>query len=157
MVTEGVFSMDGDSAPLAELAEAETRQSAGGWLLVDDAHGIGVMGEEGRGSGMPAAGEAGTADCHLWQRLWRQRRRRAVQRVRRRLSAAVRPASDLQHQHAAGAGRGAVCVAGGDPAGRGGWNAPAAGRAYLPLPPGTGGAALPQSRFAERHPAGDCR
>ncbi|MDI6957609.1 8-amino-7-oxononanoate synthase [Pantoea sp. Pa-EAmG] len=48
VVTEGVFSMDGDSAPLAELA-AETRR-AGGWLLVDDAHGIGVTGEQGRGS-----------------------------------------------------------------------------------------------------------
>ncbi|MBK4783643.1 MAG: 8-amino-7-oxononanoate synthase [Pantoea sp. Pent] len=48
VVTEGVFSMDGDSAPLAKLA-AETRR-AGGWLLVDDAHGIGVTGEQGRGS-----------------------------------------------------------------------------------------------------------
>jgi 8-amino-7-oxononanoate synthase (EC 2.3.1.47) len=48
VVTEGVFSMDGDSAPLASLAE-ETRR-ANGWLLVDDAHGIGVHGEQGRGS-----------------------------------------------------------------------------------------------------------
>jgi 8-amino-7-oxononanoate synthase len=47
-VTEGIFSMDGDSAPLAEIA-AETH-AANGWLLVDDAHGIGVCGEEGRGS-----------------------------------------------------------------------------------------------------------
>ncbi|KAF6680204.1 8-amino-7-oxononanoate synthase [Pantoea agglomerans] len=48
VVTEGIFSMDGDSAPLAALAQ-QTRQ-AEGWLLVDDAHGIGVVGEQGRGS-----------------------------------------------------------------------------------------------------------
>jgi len=47
VVTEGIFSMDGDSAPLADIA-ARTR-SAHGWLMVDDAHGIGV-GEDGRGS-----------------------------------------------------------------------------------------------------------
>lgn len=47
-VTEGIFSMDGDSAPLAEIS-AVTR-AANGWLLVDDAHGIGVTGAEGRGS-----------------------------------------------------------------------------------------------------------
>ncbi|PVZ87046.1 8-amino-7-oxononanoate synthase [Serratia sp. S1B] len=48
VITEGVFSMDGDSAPLAEL-QALTHQ-AGGWLMVDDAHGIGVRGAQGRGS-----------------------------------------------------------------------------------------------------------
>ncbi|MCT4716064.1 8-amino-7-oxononanoate synthase [Enterobacteriaceae bacterium H18W14] len=48
VITEGVFSMDGDQAPLGEIAEATRR--AGGWLMVDDAHGIGVLGEEGRGS-----------------------------------------------------------------------------------------------------------
>ncbi len=48
VVTEGIFSMDGDSAPLAASAAATRR--AGGWLLVDDAHGIGVVGEQGRGS-----------------------------------------------------------------------------------------------------------
>ena len=48
VVTEGVFSMDGDSAPLADIARV-TRQ-ANGWLMVDDAHGIGVCGDEGRGS-----------------------------------------------------------------------------------------------------------
>ena len=48
VVTEGVFSMDGDSAPLRDIAP--TTRAAGGWLLVDDAHGIGVVGDEGRGS-----------------------------------------------------------------------------------------------------------
>ncbi|MBW5811293.1 8-amino-7-oxononanoate synthase [Yersinia kristensenii] len=48
VVTEGVFSMDGDSAPLAALQQQTA--AAGGWLLVDDAHGIGVRGHAGRGS-----------------------------------------------------------------------------------------------------------
>lgn len=48
VVTEGVFSMDGDSAPLAQIARAS--RAANAWLMVDDAHGIGVVGEEGRGS-----------------------------------------------------------------------------------------------------------
>uniref|UniRef100_A0A3B0M0H6 8-amino-7-oxononanoate synthase n=1 Tax=Arsenophonus endosymbiont of Trialeurodes vaporariorum TaxID=235567 RepID=A0A3B0M0H6_9GAMM len=48
VATEGIFSMDGDSAPLAQL-HAVTRQ-AQAWLLVDDAHGIGVRDHEGRGS-----------------------------------------------------------------------------------------------------------
>ena len=48
VVTEGVFSMDGDSAPLADIHTAAQRQGA--WLLVDDAHGVGVTGAEGRGS-----------------------------------------------------------------------------------------------------------
>jgi 8-amino-7-oxononanoate synthase len=48
VVTDGVFSMDGDVAPLRELA-AHAR-SARAWLIVDDAHGLGVLGATGRGS-----------------------------------------------------------------------------------------------------------
>ncbi len=48
VLTDGVFSMDGDIAPLPGLAEATERHH--GWLMVDDAHGIGVLGEKGRGT-----------------------------------------------------------------------------------------------------------
>ena len=47
-VTDGVFSMDGDLAPLPGLAAA--CRDHGAWLLVDDAHGLGVLGANGRGT-----------------------------------------------------------------------------------------------------------
>ncbi len=48
VVVDGVFSMDGDTAPLAELSALCSAQDA--WLMVHDAHGFGVMGERGVGS-----------------------------------------------------------------------------------------------------------
>ena len=47
IVTDGVFSMDGDFAPLKALTEASKANNA--WLMVDDAHGLGVIGERGGG------------------------------------------------------------------------------------------------------------
>ena len=48
VVTDGIFSMDGDLAPLEPLIQlTQTHQAA---LMVDDAHAIGVLGKHGRGS-----------------------------------------------------------------------------------------------------------
>lgn len=48
IISEGVFSMDGDQGDwqgLSELAE-----QSGNWLMIDDAHGLGVLGQQGRGT-----------------------------------------------------------------------------------------------------------
>jgi 8-amino-7-oxononanoate synthase len=47
VITDGVFSMDGDLAPLPDLAIVAGQTKA--WLMVDDAHGLGVVGPTGRG------------------------------------------------------------------------------------------------------------
>lgn len=53
LVSDAVFSMDGDRAPLPALAQASRESNA--WLMVDDAHGLGVLGPQGAG----AVAEAG--------------------------------------------------------------------------------------------------
>ncbi|MEV6795955.1 8-amino-7-oxononanoate synthase [Streptomyces sp. NPDC051320] len=59
VVTDSVFSVDGDAAPLADLAAV--CRGHGAALAVDDAHGLGVLGEGGRGA-LHGAGLAGADD-----------------------------------------------------------------------------------------------
>ncbi|EGX54731.1 8-amino-7-oxononanoate synthase [Streptomyces zinciresistens K42] len=59
-VSDTVFSVDGDAAPLTALAEACRERGAG--LVLDDAHGLGVLGDGGRGA-PHAAGLAGADDA----------------------------------------------------------------------------------------------
>ena len=47
IISDGVFSMDGDLAPLDKLVDAAEKNNA--TLMIDDAHGIGVLGEKGKG------------------------------------------------------------------------------------------------------------
>jgi 8-amino-7-oxononanoate synthase len=60
LVTDGVFSMDGDLAPLPALCDVAERHGAA--LVVDDAHGSGVLGPDGRGT-VAALGCEGRVDA----------------------------------------------------------------------------------------------
>ena len=52
IVTDGLFSMDGDRAPIADIVDLARQHDA--WTYVDDAHAVGVLGVDGRGSASAA-------------------------------------------------------------------------------------------------------
>ncbi len=56
VITESIFSMDGDRAPLSEIAAL--KEKYGAWLMVDEAHATGIIGQNGRG----LADELGVSD-----------------------------------------------------------------------------------------------
>lgn len=60
VIVEGIYSMLGDTAPLDEFAAVRREAGEGVWLMVDEAHSLGVLGERGRGQSEAAGAEA---DC----------------------------------------------------------------------------------------------
>lgn len=60
IATEGVFSMDGDCAPVSQLAKLAKQRNA--WLMIDDAHGFGILGEQGEGA---AASQTEQSECQI--------------------------------------------------------------------------------------------
>ena len=100
--------MDGDGAPLVELHRLT--RAAGAWLMVDDAHGVGVRGEQGRGSCWQQGVRPELLVATFGKAFGVSGAAVLCDEGDRRVSAAVRPPSDLQHRDAAGAG---LCAAGG--------------------------------------------
>lgn len=62
IVTEGLFSMDGDSPDLARFVEVKKRHGA--WLMIDEAHALGVLGPTGRGISEAQGVDPGAVD--IW-------------------------------------------------------------------------------------------
>src|SRR5258708_3100507 len=69
VVTDGVFSMDGDIAPLAEIVDLA--EQYGAFVMVDDAHASGVLGKNGPRTATPFLLPRRVADRHALQRHWR--------------------------------------------------------------------------------------
>ena len=63
VVTEGVFSMDGDTADLTKTKALANHNKA--WLMLDDAHGIGVTGDKGQGSFAEQGLSLSESDIHV--------------------------------------------------------------------------------------------
>ena len=82
VVTDSVFSMDGDLAPLPALLALCERHGA--WLVIDDAHGFGVLGAHGRGALEHFGLRSPQHRLHGHAGQGRRRRRRLRRRARQR-------------------------------------------------------------------------